>query len=111
MLSEMRPPTRPMEDTMTVPRLSRLAVFVLALLGLSAGAPARAQVLELTVVLRTLATTQINDGCGADPLCITTDRTAEAYGALTIDGVNVLWNDHRCESGCLVAGQYTTDIR
>ena len=81
----------------------------LALLALSAGAPAHAQVLELTVVLRTLATSQINDGCGG-PLCIATDRTAEVYGDLQIDGVTVLWNDHRCESGCLVAGQYTTDI-
>ena len=94
------------------PGLARRALLVcgLAVSGVIVAGPALAQVIELTMVLRTIQVRNVDDGC--DPFAFNCpDRELELYGRLAIDGATAVWNDHRCEGGgCLVTGNYTTDI-
>jgi len=68
-------------------------------------AVARAQSIVITVELLTLDASGLDDGIADDDV--------EAYGSLTIDGVEVRWNNHSCERGCLIRTPppYTTTVQ
>jgi hypothetical protein len=80
-----------------------LTGFVFGVLVAHAGA-ARAQTMVITVELLTLDASGLDDGFANDDV--------EAYGTLTIDGLEVRWNNHTCERGCLIRTPppYTTTI-
>jgi len=81
-----------------------LTGFVFGVL-LAQGGVARAQTIVITVELLTLDASGLDDGFADDDV--------EAYGTLTIDGVEVRWNNHTCERGCLIRTPppYTTTVQ
>ena len=80
-----------------------LTGLVFGVLAANAGA-ARAQTMIVVVELLTLDASGLDDGFADDDV--------EAYGTLTIDGLEVRWNNHSCERRCVIRTPppYTTTI-